>query len=164
MLFFSLFFSSWSLFSLTGDGVRLLLNRKELLGTSGTSSAATVLNASVLISSLSPSSLLSVAAFFAFFFAFFFSFLLAILFCFFSFFFFFDRFLFVASSDEESLCDSSSELELESSELLESESCFLFAFFFSAFFPVPLALAFGISSPQLLTLTSLIGRLFSSIT
>lgn len=43
----------------------------------------------------------------------------------------------MASSDEESLCDSSSELELESSELLESESCFLFAFFFSAFFPVP---------------------------
>jgi len=163
LLFFSLFFSSWSLFSLTGDGVRLLLNRKELLGTSGTSSAVTVVNASVLISSLSPSPL-SVSAFFAFFFAFFFSFLFAILFCFFIFFFFFDRFLFVASSDEESLSDSSSELELESSELLESESCFLFAFFFSAFFPAPLALTFGISSPQLLTLTSLIGRLFSSIT
>lgn len=163
MLFVSLFFSSWSLFSLTGDGVRLLLNRKELLGTSGTSSAVTVLNASVLISSLSPSPL-SISAFFAFFFAFFFSFLFAILFCFFIFFFFFDRFLFVASSDEESLSDSSSELELESSELLESESCFLFAFFFSAFFPASLALAFGISSPQLLTMTSLIGRLFSSIT
>ena len=43
----------------------------------------------------------------------------------------------MASSDEESLSDSSSELELESSELLESESCFLFAFFFSAFFPAP---------------------------
>lgn len=48
-----LFFASSSLFFLIGEGVRLLLNRKELLGTSGTSSAATVLTGSGICSDLS---------------------------------------------------------------------------------------------------------------
>jgi len=48
-----LFFASSSLFFLTGEGVRLLLNRKELLGTSGTSSAATVLTGSGICSDFS---------------------------------------------------------------------------------------------------------------
>ena len=51
--FTNLFFASSSLFFLTGEGVRLLLNRKELLGTSGTSSAATVLTGSGICSDLS---------------------------------------------------------------------------------------------------------------
>ena len=51
--FTNLFFASSSLFFLTGEGVRLLLNRKELLGTSGTSSAATVLTGSGVCSDLS---------------------------------------------------------------------------------------------------------------
>ena len=49
----NLFFASSSLFFLTGEGVRLLLNRKELLGTSGTSSAVTVLTGSGLCSGFS---------------------------------------------------------------------------------------------------------------
>lgn len=49
----NLFFASSSLFFLTGEGVRLLLNRKELLGTSGTSSAVTVLTGSGICSGFS---------------------------------------------------------------------------------------------------------------
>ena len=49
-----LFFSCWSLFSLTGEGVQLLLKRKELLGTSGISSTATELNGSELFGLSSP--------------------------------------------------------------------------------------------------------------
>lgn len=48
-----LFFASSSLFCLTGVGVRLRLNRKELLGTSGISSAVTVLTGSGLFSGFS---------------------------------------------------------------------------------------------------------------
>ena len=49
-----LFFACWSLFSLTGEGVWLLLNRKELLGTSGISSTATELKGSGLFGLASP--------------------------------------------------------------------------------------------------------------
>ena len=50
----SLWFTNlWSRFSLTGEGVRLRLNKKELLGTSGTSSAATVLTGSGVFSGFS---------------------------------------------------------------------------------------------------------------
>ena len=51
--FTNLSFACWSLFSLTAEGVRLRLNKKELLGTSGTSSAATVLTGSGVFSGFS---------------------------------------------------------------------------------------------------------------
>jgi len=139
--------------------VRLLLNKKELLGTSGTSSAVTVLTGSGVFSGLSSPGLSLIS--FRFFFAFFFSFLFKASFCF-CLFLFLDCFFFLASSAEDSLSDSVSDDEPESEFEQLSESSFVLAFFFTVFFSAAFALALGMSSPQLLIFTSKRGRLLSS--